>query len=149
MANAYFVPDDLSVRMLVEARKRGVHIEIIVPGVHTDSQIVGAESRDHWATLLDAGVAINEFKPTMMHCKIMVVDELFTTVGSTNFDNRSFHLNDEANLDVFDAGFARENLRHMDEDKARSRLVTSASWAGRSWAQRLSERVAGVFDLQL
>jgi cardiolipin synthase len=149
MANAYFVPDDLSVRMLVEARKRGVHIEIIVPGVHTDSQIVGAASRDHWATLLDAGVAIYEFKPTMMHCKIMVVDELFTTVGSTNFDNRSFHLNDEANLDVFDAGFARENLRHMDEDKARSRLLTSASWAGRSWAQRLSERVAGLFDLQL
>jgi cardiolipin synthase len=149
MANAYFVPDDLSLRMLVQARKRGVRVEIIVPGKHTDSQIVGAASRDHWEQLLEAGVEIYEFQPTMMHCKIMVVDELFTTVGSTNFDNRSFHLNDEANLDVLDEKFARENLRHMDEDKARSRLITLATWANRPWTQRLKEWTAGLFSIQL
>jgi cardiolipin synthase len=149
MENAYFVPDDLAVRALVAASRRGVRVQIVVPGKHTDSQIVGRASRDRWAELLDAGIELYEFEPTMMHCKVMVVDGLWSTVGSTNFDNRSFHLNDEANLDVLDASFARENLSHIEEDKGRSRLITRAAWAGRSWSERTAEWFAGVMARQL
>lgn len=149
MENAYFVPDDLAVRALVAARRRGVRVQIVVPGRHTDSQIVGRASRDRWAELLEAGVDIYEFEPTMMHCKVMVVDELLTTVGSTNFDNRSFHLNDEANLDVLDASFARENLSNIEADVRRSRPITRAAWAGRSWTERASEWLAGLLARQL
>ncbi|MBC8132636.1 MAG: cardiolipin synthase B, partial [Deltaproteobacteria bacterium] len=149
MANAYFVPDDLSVRMLIQARKRGVRVELIVPGKHTDSKIVGQASRDRWAALLNAGVEIYEFQPTMMHCKVMVIDEMWSTVGSTNFDNRSFHLNDEANLNVLDADFARENLLHLDEDKRRSRVISATAWAQRPWTQRATEWVTSLVRSQL
>ncbi|MBC8133032.1 MAG: cardiolipin synthase B [Deltaproteobacteria bacterium] len=149
MENAYFVPDELSRRMLVKARQRGVRVEIIVPGRHTDSQVVRQASRAQWGELLDAGVEIYEFQPTMMHCKVMVVDELWTTVGSTNFDNRSFHLNDEANLDILDAKFAAENLRQMDLDKARSRLVTRGDWSRRPWSMRVAEWLTDLLATQL
>jgi cardiolipin synthase len=90
-----------------------------------------------------------EFQPTMMHCKVMVVDELWTTVGSTNFDNRSFHLNDEANLDVLDAAFAQENLRQIDQDKERSRRVTREAWSRRPWIRRATEWLTDFMQPQL
>jgi len=149
IANAYFVPDALAVDTLVAARRRGVRVEIIVPGRHIDTAIVRKASRSRWEPLLEAGVAIYEYQPTMYHTKVMVVDQLWTSVGSTNFDNRSFRLNDEANLNVFDAAFAREQIRLFEADMARSKQLTLEWWRGRPWRQRVIEWLAGLLRLQL
>ncbi len=98
---AYFVPDDLSIETLVAARKRGVNVEIIVPGQVMDERFVERASRSRWADLLDAGVRIYEYQPTMYHCKVMIVDGIWVSVGSTNFDDRSFRLNAEARATAF------------------------------------------------
>jgi cardiolipin synthase A/B len=149
IANAYFVPDSLAVNTLVAARRRGVKVEIIVPGRHIDTAMVRRASRSRWEPLLEAGVEIYEYLPTMYHTKVMVVDKLWTSVGSTNFDNRSFRLNDEANLNVFDAEFAAEQVRLFEADKAQSNRLTLEWWRSRPWHQRTVEWLAGLLRLQL
>jgi len=149
IANAYFVPDTLAVDTLVAARRRGVRVEIIVPGRHIDTAIVRKASRSRWEPLLEAGVTIYEYLPTMYHTKVMVVDKLWTSVGSTNFDNRSFRLNDEANLNVLDAEFAHEQIRLFEADKAQSKQLTLEWWRSRPWRQRATEWVTGLLRLQL
>jgi cardiolipin synthase len=147
--NAYFVPDDLAVEGLVAARKRGVAVTVIVPGPIIDTTVVRRASRSRWGPLLDAGVEIHEYQPTMFHCKLMVVDGIWSSVGSTNFDNRSFRLNDEANLNVWDAAFAKEQIRLFEEDLARSRRVTAAEWRKRPIREKATEWLAGLFRQQL
>ncbi|HEX9166112.1 MAG TPA: phospholipase D-like domain-containing protein [Gemmatimonadales bacterium] len=149
LANAYFVPDDLAVRLLVDARKRGVSVEIIVPGKYIDFKVVRKASRARWGPLLEAGIEIYEYQPTMYHTKVMVVDEHWVSVGSTNFDSRSFRLNDEANLNVMDPGLAGELLDHFEADKRRSRLVTPESWRARPWQEKAKDRLAALFRAQL
>jgi cardiolipin synthase A/B len=149
IANAYFVPDTLAVRTLIEARRRGAEVELIVPGRHIDQKVVRRASRALWGPLLEAGVAIYEYQPTMYHVKLAVVDELWSSVGSTNFDNRSFRLNDEANLNVLDADFARAQARMFEEDKGRARRITLEEWRRRPWPERAVERLAALFRLQL
>jgi cardiolipin synthase len=149
IANSYFVPDDLFVEAFVNARNRGVDVEIIVPGTEIDSELVRKASRSRWGDLLAAGVEIYEYQPTMYHCKVMVVDDLWVSVGSTNFDNRSFRLNDEANLNVFDAEFAREQSMVFERDKARARRVTLTEWKRRPLSEKIMEHAAGLFRSQL
>jgi cardiolipin synthase len=149
IASAYFVPDDLSVQTLVDACGRGVTVEIIVPGEHVDTSITRRASRSRWGPLLKAGAAIYEYGPTMYHCKVMIIDDLWTSVGSTNFDNRSFRLNDEANLNVYDADFARDQVQAFERDKERSRRVSLEEWNQRPWSERLKERTAGLLRSQL
>ena len=149
IASAYFVPDDLSVATLVEARRRGVRVEIIVPGEHVDTDVTRRAGRSRWGPLLEAGVEIYEYRPTMYHCKVMIVDDLWTSVGSTNFDNRSFRLNDEANLNVYDADFARDQIRAFEQDRAQSERVTLEEWKDRAWTEKLKERIAGLLRSQL
>jgi len=149
LANAYFVPDSLAIRTLVEAQRRGATVEILVPGPHIDQKMVRRASRALWGPLLEAGVAIYEYQPTMYHVKVAVVDEIWTSVGSTNFDNRSFRLNDEANLNVFDTGFAEGQARVFEEDKQRARRITLEEWRRRPWQERAIERVAALLRLQL
>lgn len=149
IANSYFVPDDLSVDAFVAARKRGVDVEIIVPGTKIDSELTRKASRSRWGELLEAGVEIYEYRPTMYHCKVMVVDDLWVSVGSTNFDNRSFRLNDEANLNVFDNDFAREQTAVFERDRARSHRVTLSEWEHRPLSEKLLERLAGLLRSQL
>jgi cardiolipin synthase len=149
IANAYFVPDTLAVDTFVAAQRRGVRVEIIVPGRHIDTAVVRRASRSRWEPLLEAGVAIYEYQPTMYHTKVMVVDRLWTSVGSTNFDNRSFRLNDEANLNILDAEFAREQVRLFEADKAQSKQLTLEWWRSRPWPQRATEWLAGILRLQL
>jgi cardiolipin synthase len=149
ISNAYFVPDDLSVQTLAEAAKRGVKVEIIVPGKYIDTHLVRRAGRSRWGPLLEAGIAIYEYEPTMYHCKVMVVDERWTTVGSTNFDNRSFRLNDEANLNILDPDFARSQAEVFERDKVRSRQITLEEWRNRPWTEKLKERVAGLLRAQL
>jgi cardiolipin synthase len=149
ISNAYFVPDALAVRSLVAAQRRGARVEIIVPGRHIDQKLVRRASRSLWEPLLEAGVAIYEYQPTMYHVKVMVVDEVWTSVGSTNFDNRSFRLNDEANLNILDPDFAAAQARVFEEDKARSRRITLEEWRRRPGRERAMERAAGLLRLQL
>jgi cardiolipin synthase len=149
IANAYFVPDKLAVATMVAARRRGVQVEVIIPGRHIDARVVRRASRSLWEPLLEAGVAIYEYQPTMYHTKVMVVDEMLTSVGSTNFDNRSFRLNDEANLNILDAEFAAGQARQFEEDKKRSTQLTLEWWRNRPWHQRTLEWLAGLLRLQL
>ena len=146
---AYFVPDELAIDAFIAARKRGVEIEIIVPGPHIDAKFVQGASRSLWGKLLDAGVKIYEYQPTMYHCKVFIVDDLWTSVGSTNFDDRSFRLNDEANLNIYDAAFAREQAKEFEIDKSNSRLMTRAEFKDRSAIGKLYDHAAGMFRRQL
>ena len=149
LANSYFVPDDLSVRTLVAARRRGVDVRIIVPGPQIDSEVTRAASRRRWAPLLEAGISISEFQPTMFHCKVMVVDDLWVSVGSTNFDTRSFRLNAEANLNVVDRSLALQERRAFEKDRLRSRQITLDEWHHRPLWDRVGDWFAGLAGSQL
>src|SRR5438132_3245679 len=124
LANAYFVPDKLAIDTFVKAARRGVKIEIIVPGPHIDRQTVRKASHNHWPELLAAGIRIYEYQPTMFHCKYMIVDDLWVSVGSSNFDPRSFRLNAEANMNVLNPAFAAQQIKVFEQDKARSQEIT-------------------------
>ncbi len=149
IANSYFVPNTLAVDMLVAARRRGVEVEIIVPGRIGDAAVVRRASRTKWGPLLEAGVKIYEYQPTMYHMKVMIVDDYWVSVGSTNLDNRSFRLNDENNLNVFDEEFARAQAAVFAEDRSRSREMTLEAWRQRPLRERLAEQVARVMRHQL
>jgi len=135
--------------MQVAARRRGVDVEIIVPGPILDAQVVRRASRLMWGPMLDAGVRIFEYQPTMYHTKVMVVDDIWCSVGSTNFDDRSFRLNQEANLNVYDSAFGAAQAAAFARDRARSREITAEAWRHRSLLERVEERVAGVLRKQL
>jgi cardiolipin synthase len=144
---AYFVPDALTLDALASAARRGVNVEIIVPKLeHLDHKIAGHGSKRLWGPLLASGVKIYEFQPAMMHSKALIADGLFCSVGSSNFDNRSFRLNDEANMNVMDAKFAAEQTRIFERDKANSRRVTLAEWAARPAGDRVKEAAAGLIS---
>lgn len=149
LSAAYFVPDELSTKALVGALKRGVKIRIVLPGHHIDSDTTRAASRAHWGEVLAAGALIAEYQPTMYHCKVMIVDGLLVSVGSTNFDNRSFHLNDEATLNILDADFAAEQTRIFEEDLAKSRPVSHQEWLARPWTEKFKDRLASLIGSQL
>ena len=149
LSAAYFVPDDNEVRQFVEARGRGVRVQIIVPGPVTDSAAVRRASRSTWGELLRAGVEIYEYQPTFYHVKVMTVDGLWVTVGSTNFDTRSFSTNDEANLNVYDREFAREQERIFEQDRESSRRITLEEWERRPLSERLWEHAMGLLSSQL
>lgn len=149
LSASYFVPNPLSLAALVEAVQRGVRLRIVVPGPHIDSDTVRSASRATWGPLLQAGATIAEYQPTMFHCKVMVVDRLLVSVGSTNFDNRSFRLNDEATLNIYDAVFAAEQTAIFEADLALAHRVTHAQWLARPWKERLAERLASLIGSQL
>ena len=149
LSMAYFVPDELTEAALVEALSRGVKIRMILPGPFTDTEVLRKASRAKWGRLLGAGAEIYEYQPTMFHCKVMVVDGLWSSVGSTNFDNRSFRLNDEANLNVLSRSFAERQIALFNDDLKRSRRITLEEWERRPWTEKLQERVESLLDSQL
>ncbi len=149
LSASYFVPDDVALAMFVAALKRGVKVQIILPGPHMDAAVVQTASRSTWGALLRAGAEIYEYQPTMYHCKVMVVDDLWTSVGSTNFDNRSFSINDEANLNVYDGEFARKQSAIFNDDLKSSRRITLAEWENRAWTEKLWEHTLALFNPQL
>jgi len=149
LSSAYFIPDALTSDALVAALRRGVRVRIIVPGPIIDTDFVRRAGRSTWGPLLAAGAQIHEYQPTMFHCKLLVVDGLLVSVGSTNFDPRSFRLNDEANLNVYDADFAAAQTAVFERDLARSRRVTLAEWETRPWHEKLIEHAAGLLGAQL
>ena len=137
---AYFVPDDLIIKALLAARHRGVRVRVIVPGKHIDSETVRLASKAHWGELLLGGVEIYEYQPTMMHNKLLIVDGELTSVGSTNFDVRSFQLNDEASLNVYDTAFAARMTAVFDADLKSTVLYTYEMWKDRPLRVKMAEK---------
>jgi cardiolipin synthase len=149
LASAYFVPDELTVRWLVEARRRGVSVQLIVPGPLIDSEIVRRASRSRWGPLLEAGVEICEYQPTMFHAKLMIVDDRWVSIGSANLDDRSFKLNDEANLNVLDLEFAAQQIEEFEDDLTHCKRVSYEQWQARPWHEKLVERLASLLGPQM
>ena len=147
--NAYFVPDRLTVEALVSAARRGLRVRIVVPGRHTDARIGRWAAQGLYGELLKAGIQIFEYQPTMMHSKVLVIDGVWSSVGSANFDDRSFRLNDEANLNVFSEDLAREQLKLIDADIQQSRLMVLNKWRHRKFGRRINERLALLLRSQL
>ena len=149
LSAAYFVPDELTRRALVGALQRGVRLRIIVPGAHIDTEVVRKASRANWGELLEAGAEIHEYQPTMFHCKTLIVDGQLVSVGSTNFDNRSFRLNDEANLNIYDPAFAERVTAVFEQDLQRARPHHPEMWQDRPWQEKLLEKASALFSKQL
>jgi cardiolipin synthase len=149
ISNAYFVPDADTLRALETAVRRGVDVRVIVPGEHIDVPIARQASRMHYEHLLQRGIRIWEYKPTMMHAKTMVVDGIWTTIGSSNFDDRSFRLNDEVNVNIYDEGIAAQMEAMFLEDLTRSEQITSRKWRRRPFFAKVKESFAGLFKPQL
>ncbi len=147
--NAYFIPSEPLMKALVAAAKRGVKIEIILPGEHMDQKAVARASKKRWKELLSAGIALYEYKPTMIHSKLLIADDLFVSVGSANFDLRSLHLNDEANFNVMDPQFAREQTRLFERDRALSKRVTFETLKNGSLAEAPLQVVETPIENQL
>ena len=149
LAAAYFVPDRLILRALLAARERGVRIRVLVPGKYIDSDAVRHASRATWGELLLAGVEIHEYTPTMMHNKLLVVDGVMVSVGSTNFDVRSFRLNDEASMNVYDRGFAARMTEVFEQDLKHSQFYTHERWEARPLREKAVEKFLVPFRSQL
>ena len=149
LSSSYFVPEELTTKALAAAAKRGVKVRIITPNHHIDSPLVRAASRARWGPLLEAGVQMAEFQPTMYHVKVLIVDGRMVSVGSTNFDNRSFSLNDEANLNILDEGFAREQVAVFERDWQQSRQVTLQEWQSRGAVEKMLSHFASMVGDQL
>ncbi len=149
LASSYFVPDAMTIKTLIDAARRGVKVRVLTPSGHIDSEIVRKASRASWGPMLEAGIEIAEYQPTMFHVKGLVVDEIFSSVGSTNFDNRSFRLNDEANLNVLNAEFARVQRKIFAADWSKAQRISLQDWQNRPWSERLQERLASPLHSQL
>ena len=149
LSMAYFVPDKLARETIAAALKRGVKVQIILPGKYIDSTLVRSASRATWGEILQAGAEIYEYQPTMFHCKVLVVDDLWVSVGSTNFDSRSFRLNDEANLNIYDREFAERQTAEFARDLKRSRRITYEEWEQRPLQEKAWEHVLALIGTQL
>ncbi len=149
LSMAYFIPNDLAMDHLIAAIKRGVKVRIILPGQFTDSHLVRSASRANWGRILAAGGEIYEYQPTMFHCKVLIVDGVWVSVGSTNFDSRSFSLNAEANLNVYDPKFAQRQITRFEEDLKRSKRVTYEEWKDRALLLKAWDHVVAFFGPQL
>jgi cardiolipin synthase A/B len=149
ISTAYFVPDSDTIRALEGAVRRGVDVRVIVPGEYTDVPIARQASRLQYEMLLRRGIKIYEYQPTMMHAKTMIVDGIWSTVGSSNFDDRSFRLNDEVNVNVYDEGIAAQLEEMFHDDLKQSVQITPRKWLRRPVFDRLKESIAGVLRRQL
>jgi cardiolipin synthase len=136
---AYFIPDRLMTDELVKARRRGVRIRVLVPDKSTDSKVVRVISKREWGPLLESGIEISTYEPTMLHTKMLIFDGLMVSVGSTNFDTRSFELNDEASLNVYDTEFAKQMTAVFEADLKSAVRYSLDEWRARSWLERAAE----------
>ena len=146
---SYFLPDSLMTKALIAARKRGVKVRVILPDKHLDSETVRISGKGGWGPLLQQGVEIHEYEPTMFHCKMMIIDGEMVSVGSTNLDLRSFQLNDEASLNVYDHGFAAQMSKVFEDDLGQSTAYSYQRWLQRPWTQKFSELVLLPIKSQL
>jgi cardiolipin synthase len=148
IATPYFLPDRALRRALVAMAGRGVEISVIVPGRATDQHWVRLASRRMWGELLRAGVRIFEYRPAMIHAKVMIVDDLWCVLGTTNIDNRSFEHNDEVNLAMRDSGVAARLLQDYARDLASSDEITLDRWKKRPLWEKVVEPFVWILERQ-
>ncbi|MEU3901355.1 phospholipase D-like domain-containing protein [Streptomyces sp. NPDC045251] len=139
LATAYFSPDTYFVELLCAAARRGVEVEILLPGPHTDKRVCQLAGQHHYEDLLACGVKLHQYQPTMMHAKVITVDRTAALVGSTNFNRRSLAHDEEVMLAVLDEGFTATLDAHFDADMAESRSMRRGRWKRRPLLQRARE----------
>jgi cardiolipin synthase len=149
LTSAYFVPDETTKQALQEAAERGVTVDVLMPGDYTDKRVVQIAGEKEYEDLLESGVNVYRYLPTMLHAKVMTIDGKVGTVGSANFDPRSFGHNEEANLVIFDSDVVDVLDRQFAEDLERSERVDPERWRRRGPLQRVAEKVTELFDDQL
>ena len=148
--NPYFLPDPDARKALLDAVQRGVKVRVMIPATEaTDSKIVQHASHHHYGTLLKGGVKLYDYQRTLLHQKVITVDGCWASVGSTNFDDRSFEVNDEVSLVVFDEGIARELEETFEADLAHAKEVHLAEWKHRPVLHKLKDFAAFLFNEQL
>ena len=148
ISTPYFLPDSSARQEIVRAIKRDVEVKILVPGSKHDHLLTRRSSRRLYGQLLKAGARIFEYQPSMFHVKTMIIDETWCIVGSTNFDHRSFGLNDEVNLAAFDSKLAARLEEDFVRDLAESKPVTYRKWMRRPTFERLHELLGWVLERQ-
>lgn len=139
LATAYFAPDAYFVELLCTTARRGVEVEILLPGPYTDKRVCQLAGQNFYEDLLACGVRIYQYQPTMMHAKVITVDHVAALIGSTNFNRRSLDHDEEVMLTVLDEDFTATLDRHFDEDLRASELMERGRWRSRSITQRLQE----------
>lgn len=139
LTTAYFAPDAFFTQLLCAAAKRGVEVEILLPGPHTDKRVCQLAGQRYYEDLIACGVKIYQYQPTMLHAKVITVDRVASLVGSTNFNRRSLDHDEEVMLAVMDCDFTAALDGHFEEDKEKSVLIERARWKRRSIAQRARE----------
>jgi cardiolipin synthase len=149
IATPYYLPDEVAIQTLVQALRRGVRVRILMPGPHIDFPLIRRVSRASWGPLLHAGAQLYEYQPTMLHWKLVVVDGAWTSVGSANFDDRSFAINDEANMNVLAPQFAQRQLQVFEQDLLNSHLVSADEWNARPDSDKLLDWLASALRAQL
>jgi len=142
----YFLPDRSMREELVQAKKRGVVVNIVVPGKHGDHVLTRSSGRSAYGDLLKVGANIYEYEPSMIHAKITIVDGIWSVVGSTNLDNRSFGINDEVNLAALNPDVAARLTRDFEDDISHSRHVTLDQWQHRSLYERMLEWLGWIIE---
>ena len=138
ITNPYFVPDETMISTLTGAAQRGVRVVLLIPGA-IDHNLVRQASRSAFGRLLKSGILIYEYRPALLHAKTMVIDGVWSTVGSTNLDHRSFALNEELNVAVYDTSIAQRLEAVFEKDLANSRQVTYREWSRRGLPSRFLE----------
>ncbi len=149
LSASYFVPDEVMSSALIAARQRGVKVRILMPGKYIDSNATRMASKSSWGPLLNSGIEMYEYQPTMIHNKMLIADGEIVSVGSTNFDLRSFQINDEASLNVYDKAFAAHMTAVFDEDLSKGKRYTYDIWKNRSWKEKVAEKFIMPIKSQL
>jgi cardiolipin synthase A/B len=144
----YFLPDESMREELVRARRRGIAVKVVVPGRHADHALTRSSGRSIYGDLLKSGAEIYEYEPSMIHAKITVVDGVWSVVGSTNLDNRSFGINDEINVAVLDSDVAAILTRDFEQDASQGKRITLQEWDHRGVFERLLEYFGWIFEHQ-
>ena len=149
LAASYFVPDKLLIEALIAARARDVRVRILLPGPHIDALTVKIASKADWGPLLQAGAEIHVYQPTMLHTKLLIIDNELVSVGSTNFDVRSIRLNDEASLNIYDRAFAAEMTAVFEADLLDAKPYSLADWESRPLREKFVEKIVLPIKSQL
>ncbi|WUS97593.1 phospholipase D-like domain-containing protein [Streptomyces sp. NBC_00708] len=139
IATAYFAPDAFFVELLCAAARRGVEVEILLPGPHTDKRVCQLAGQLYYEQLTECGVKIFQYRPTMMHAKIVTVDRVAALIGSTNINRRSLDHDEEVMLAVLDRAFTAALDGHFEQDRAVSELIEGRRWRRRPVVQRIRE----------
>jgi cardiolipin synthase len=148
ISTPYFLPDRALRRALMTMATRGVKVTVIVPGKHTDQRWVRLASRRMWGRLLRSGVRIFEYVPVMTHMKLLLVDDVWSVIGTTNMDNRSFEHNDEVNVALRDPAVARRLVEDYERDLSNSDEITLERWRRRSIFERIAAPFVWILERQ-